>query len=743
MTTTHRRTSRLPLPRPAMLLAALTAVVLVALLALEAYVDARFEPDAPVTGIAEARAAQTVPAAVQSGGPIIDTRTGQVHAYPLPDRTVALTFDDGPDPAWTPKIRQILAKYHVPGTFFVVGSQVSRHPGEVRELVAAGNELGVHTFTHPNMAQVPAWRRSLEYSQTQLAIAAATGQKTALLRLPYSSENNAIDDDTWSVMRQAGQLGYVLVDSDTDSADWSRPGVNKIIANATPRGGHGAAILMHDAGGDRSETVAALDRLIPELKADGYTFTTVSQALRTAHAGAGATTVTAAPGEKWRGDAVSGTIRFADRLLGVLGVLILVAGVLMLARTALMLLLARRRARAHEHARTGWPAVTQPVTVVVPAYNESANIAAAVTSIAGADHPGIEVVVVDDGSTDGTASIVDDLALRNVQVIRIPNGGKANALNVGIATARHDLIVTVDGDTVFEPASVRALVQPFADPRVGAVAGNVKVTNRRSLIGLWQHVEYVIGFNLERRLYEVVGCIPTVPGAIGAYRRQALRDAGGVTDRTLAEDTDLTMAITRAGWRVAYEPAAVAHTEAPSTLNQLWRQRFRWSYGTMQAMWAHRHAVVERGRSGRFGRVGLPLLALFGIVLPLLAPLIDVLTIYGVFFADWRRAVLAWGAMLLIQMVTALLALRLDRESLWAALAVPLQQFVFRQLTYLLLVKSFVTALTGARMRWQRIHRTGAAAAHHLRTVPPVVADPIVAEPIVAEPIVGEPVAAG
>jgi cellulose synthase/poly-beta-1,6-N-acetylglucosamine synthase-like glycosyltransferase len=346
--------------------------------------------------------------------------------------------------------------------------------------------------------------------------------------------------------------------------------------------------------------------------------------------------------------------------------------------------------------------------VIVPAYNEKEGIEAAVRSLAGGDHPGgIEVVVVDDGSTDGTAAIVERMALPNVRVVRVPNGGKSNALNTGIALAKNELIVTVDGDTIFEPDSIRMLVQAFADPAVGAVAGNVKVGNRQKMVAAWQHIEYVVGFNLDRRLYEVLNCMPTVPGAIGAFRREALAQVGGISDETLAEDTDVTMALCRAGWKVVYEERAKAWTEAPTTLEQLYRQRYRWSYGTMQAMWKHRRALFERGPSGRFGRVGLPFLALFGIALPLLAPAVDILLLYGLVFWQLRETVIAWLGMLGLQMFTAAVAFRFDRESLVPLWRLPLQQFAYRQLMYLVLLQSATTALTGGRLRWHKLHRAG------------------------------------
>jgi len=170
----------------------------------------------------------------------------------------------------------------------------------------------------------------------------------------------------------------------------------------------------------------------------------------------------------------------------------------------------------------------------------------------------------------------------------------------------------VDGDTVFETSTVRLLVQDMVDPAVGAVAGNAKVANRTSLVARWQHIEYVMGFNLDRRLYDVLQCMPTVPGAIGAFRREVLVDVGGVSGATLAEDTDLTLAVGRAGWRVVYEENARAWTEAPATLRGLWRQRYRWCYETLQSVWKHRAAFWRHGEHA-IGRRGLPYPVLFQI----------------------------------------------------------------------------------------------------------------------------------
>jgi cellulose synthase/poly-beta-1,6-N-acetylglucosamine synthase-like glycosyltransferase len=298
-----------------------------------------------------------------------------------------------------------------------------------------------------------------------------------------------------------------------------------------------------------------------------------------------------------------------------------------------------------------------------------------------------------------------------------PNSGKPAALNTGIALALHNVVVLVDGDTVFERSTLARLVAPFGDPAVAAASGNTKVGNRRGILGRWQHIEYVIGFNLDRRMYDMLGCMPTVPGAIGAFRRNVVAVAGGVSDDTLAEDTDLTMTVCRAGYRIAYVEDARAWTEAPGSLRQLWRQRYRWCYGTLQAMWKHKHALVERGASGRFGRRCLIYLAVFQVALPLLAPVMDVFAVYGLVVLDPLRVAGVWLAFTAVQMVTAVYAFRLDNERLGPLWALPLQQVAYRQLLYLVGIHSVVTALLGARLRWRPLRRAGTFARTQLGRV--------------------------
>ncbi|WP_405898015.1 glycosyltransferase [Streptomyces sp. NBC_00727] len=698
----HRKkqTRRRRLPMRYML-PLLFLVALLAMLMLRGYVHSEILAD---HRIRPPVATDRVPEQVLEGGPVIDARstTEPAKTLRIPDHRIVLTFDDGPDPEWTPKVLDELKEYDAHGVFFVTGTMASRYPDLVERMVEEGHEVGLHTFNHPDLSYQSTSRIDWELSQNQLVLAGAAGIRTSLFRPPYSSFADAMDDKSWPVTQYIGSRGYLTVVNNTDSEDWKRPGVKAIIDRATPEHGKGAVILMHDSGGDRSQTVTALGKFLPKMQERGYEFTNLTDALGAASAH---TPVTGF--DLWKGKAFVYAVGVSEHITDVMVAGLAVIGVLVFARFGLMLVLSfvhARRVRGRGF-RWGEP-VTRTVTVLVPAYNEKKCIANTVRSLLASDYP-VEVIVIDDGSTDGTADIVQRMRLPNVRVVRQRNAGKPAALNNGIAHARNDIIVMMDGDTVFEPSTVRELVQPFGDPRVGAVAGNAKVGNRDSLIGAWQHIEYVMGFNLDRRMYDVLRCMPTIPGAVGAFRREALERVGGISEDTLAEDTDVTMALHRDGWRVVYAENARAWTEAPETVQQLWSQRYRWSYGTMQAIWKHRRAVIEGGASGRFGRVGLPFVSLFMVVAPLLAPLIDVFLLYGLVFGPTEKTVGAWLGVLAVQLVCAAYAFRLDRERMTHLFSLPLQQVLYRQLMYVVLLQSWITALTGGRLRWQKLRRTG------------------------------------
>ncbi|MFI0976192.1 bifunctional polysaccharide deacetylase/glycosyltransferase family 2 protein [Streptomyces sp. NPDC021093] len=626
-----------------------------------------------------------IPREADDGKPLLRFGPQGVATAAMPPGTVALTFDGGPDPVWTPRLLDLLRRHHARATFFVYGKDAARHPELTRRIVQEGHEIGSYTYSGGDLGVASPLRARLELSLTQAALAGAAGINTTLLRLPHTTAADTLCGAEWTAAEHAAAQGYLVVASDhKDRKPW--------------RG----LVTQHsqtDLGLREAEKLLQ-DRSVKE-------FTTVSGGL-----GRPSFLDEVRVAQKIKGEGLIQLQRFGHAFLTVMVWTLTLTGALGVLRMLLFAVFARLHVRRLHRYRPGAPRlreVRDPVTVLVPAYNEEAGIASTVYSLLASTYPHFQIIVIDDGSSDATADIAEDIDDPRVTVIRQRNGGKPSALNTGLAHARHDIVVMVDADTIFEPEALARLVQPLAHPAVGAVSGNTKVGNRRRLLGKWQHLEYVLGFNLDRRMFEVLECMPTVPGAIGAFRRDALMGVGGVSDETLAEDTDLTMALWRAGWRVVYEESAVAWTEVPSTVRQLWRQRYRWCYGTLQSMWKHRHAVTEVGPAGRFGRRVLLYVSLFQIVLPLCAPVVDMFALFGALFRDPVEAALVWFGFLSIQLVTAAYALRLDRERLRVLWVLPLQQFVYRQLMYLVVIHSVTTALLGTRLKWHSMKRTGTA----------------------------------
>ncbi|WP_435242714.1 bifunctional polysaccharide deacetylase/glycosyltransferase family 2 protein [Streptomyces cucumeris] len=632
------------------------------------------------------------PRAVSDGGPVLRFEKGRMTSTEMPPRTVALTYDGGPDPVWTPRLLDLLREHHAHATFFLHGSQVTRYPGLVRRVLSEGHEVGSLTYTGAVLGSVSPVRARMELLFTRAALEGATGVGTELLRLPGTSTVRTLCGAEWRAARQAAEGGYVLVAADSPHADPARGAIRQF-----------------------TQTEEAYQRTAKLLRnRDVSEFLTVTAGLGELRANE-----PASPKERWLGTRIFWFAAIGHVLVTAMTWMLGVVGVLGLLKVALLFLFSRMHIRRLRRHRPGAPwlrRVSGPVTVLVPAYNEEAGIESTLRSLLASTYRELQIIVIDDGSTDRTAEIVEAVPDPRVTLVRQSNAGKAAALNTGLAHTRHDIVVMLDGDTVFEPDAIERLIQPLAHPSIGAVSGNIKVANRTGLLGRWQHLEYVTGCNLDVRMFEVLECMPTVPGAIGAFRREALLGVGGVSEDTLAEDTDLTMALWRAGWRVVYEEHAVAWTEVPGTLSQLWRQRYRWCYGTLQAMWKHRGAFTEVGSAGRFARRALTFLLVFQVVLPLLAPVVDVFALYGLFFYDPVGVGALWLGFLGLQLLVTGYALRLDGERLDALWAVPLQSLVYRQLLYLVVFQSVVTALFGVRLQWRRMHRSGLAGQRLVRS---------------------------
>jgi cellulose synthase/poly-beta-1,6-N-acetylglucosamine synthase-like glycosyltransferase/peptidoglycan/xylan/chitin deacetylase (PgdA/CDA1 family) len=643
-------------------------------------------------------------------------RTG---AHP---REVALTFDDGPDETWTPRILDELERLHAPATFFVIGEDALVHPELLRRIAADGDEIGNHSYTHPNMAELPPLGARLEINATQRLIEAYTGRSTRLFRAPYFGDAEPTTADELLPALIAQQHGYTIVGLHVDAEDWQRPGVPAIVANvmrsvtrATPLRSENV-ILLHDGGGNRAQTVAALPRIVHDLRAAGFTIVPLSKLI-------GVSDEELMPRVSGR-DLLSVRVDVSIFLLVAaidyaIRFLFFVAIALGIARAVILTALAV----ANRHKAPPEDPATPSVTVIVPAYNEERVIVASVARVLASDYPRFEVIVADDGSKDRTSELVSRHFGKDPRVILLtmPNGGKASAINRALAHATGEVIIALDADTQFLPDAIAKLVRWFADPKLGAVAGNARVGNRINIVTKWQAIEYVTAQNVERRALDRLGAITVVPGAIGAWRRAALDEVGGYPEDTLAEDQDLTIAIQRRGWRVTYDIHAIALTEAPETFRALARQRFRWSFGTLQCLWKHR-AALRSGRPVGLARIGMPQAWLFQILFSALSPLIDLAlilsfieTILRVQQHGWAqtqsdvlRMLTYWLVFVLVDVIAGWIAYRMDpARRRFPALRLVAQRFIYRQLMYGIVIRAISAALRGRLVGWGKLERSG------------------------------------
>jgi cellulose synthase/poly-beta-1,6-N-acetylglucosamine synthase-like glycosyltransferase/peptidoglycan/xylan/chitin deacetylase (PgdA/CDA1 family) len=645
------------------------------------------------------------PAALAGAGPIaVGDLAGGV---PMPTGQVSLTFDDGPHPVWTPLILDELDRLDVTATFFVVGERVTEYRYLARAIVDRGHEIANHTQLHPQMGQLTERQIKAQLDLARLAIVNATGLESDLYRPPYSAAVGNFDQAESVAAQTAVEYGYTLIATDRAPKDFDTDLTPADLLNdALPAAGAGTIITLHDGGGaDRANTVAVLEPLVNRLRAEGYAIVPVGAVVEEMTGRAPIRTVSQMTELRATAHHWTLTIGGAVESMVMIGAISFV--VLYLGRAVFLIGSALRAQRRKRHSRTVVGDWQPAVSVIVPAYNEAVGIADAVRSIAASDHEQVEILVIDDGSTDETADIVESLDLENVTVIRRLNGGKASALNAGISLATHDVVVMVDGDTLLEPRTIPELIKPLVDPDVGAVAGNPKIGNGTNWLARLQQSEYLISSSLERRVLAPAGMITTIPGAIGAWRQAALRDVGKVSTTTLAEDTDLTVAVARGGWKVAYTPRARAWTEAPSTVQALTKQRTRWTFGTLQVLWKHRRAISDRGAGSQVGRLALPYMFVVGYLLAALAPLMDLVLLINVLLGKWELAVVMWAIIALFGLVSGLVAATLDGDKPASAVLVPIQQLVFRPLLHAVTLITLRRAILGEPQQWGVQQRTG------------------------------------
>jgi len=618
-----------------------------------------------------------------------------------PGKDIVLTFDDGPDPQWTPAILRALKELKAPGTFFVVGDQVMQYPDLVAEIDRAGHLIGNHTFSHPHLDRLTPAETVVELNATARLLEGLTGTRSPLFRAPYTANVDPSRPEDLGPLRVALQNGYVFVGANIDPLDWDSKGPEEIARRIVAQAEQGGrVVLLHDGGGDRSDTIKALYIAVPELRRRGYRFVSIDQYMGVSRAELVEPLSTKEHALAWGNLSVARARSWGWLLLEVLfmGCTILaVVRVIMLG--ALTLAQARRR---EPQRREGYEPL---VTVLIPAFNERLVIERTIDTILRTGYEKLEVLVIDDGSSDDTAAVVERCASKEprVRLLRKQNGGKAHAANAGLAVARGEIVVAVDADTLILPGAIERLVAHFGDDEVTAACGNVEVGNVNSWLTRFQAIEYVTSQNFDRRAFALLNSISVVPGALGAWRREAVLKVGGYSSDTLTEDADLTLTVLRAGGRIEYEPRAVGRTEAPESVSGLLKQRFRWTYGTYQCLFKHRKGFFK----GTLGWVGMPNMVVFQVLFAALSPIGDLVMLLSILRGDAGAFLAGYLVFLLMDVCGSLLAFMLDdkpKRWLWMLL---IQRFTYRQLMYFVSLKAMLAAVRGARHGWKKLDRTG------------------------------------
>ncbi|RBP95969.1 cellulose synthase/poly-beta-1,6-N-acetylglucosamine synthase-like glycosyltransferase [Cytobacillus firmus] len=618
-------------------------------------------------------------------------------------KEIVLTFDDGPDPAYTPKILDILKRYKVKGTFFIVGENAMMHPQLVNRIYDEGHEIGNHTFTHPDITSITPSRLRMELNATQRLIQGITGHSTTLFRPPYIADTELSTRKEQLPIMEAQKLGYTMVGQSIDSGDWQGSSADELVDRTLDQLSEGNVILLHDAGGDRSKTVEALPVIIETLKGRGYTFTTTAGLI-----GKSDTEIMPFADQEnpysVYDKAVFKVIKSWNTGISILFYSAILLGIF---RIIFLVFLSRKQVKRYKETQID-PGFTPYVSVVIAAYNEEKVICKTLDSILSSDYPDFEILIIDDGSKDHTARAVEEAFADNprVRLIKKPNGGKSSAVNLGFKEAKGEIVIALDADTLIAENAISLLVSHFKDDQVAAVSGNVKVGNKGNLLTNWQHIEYVTGFNLERRAFAALNCITVVPGAIGAWKKSAVEEAGYFREDTLAEDTDITLALLRNGKKIEFEEKAYAYTEVPEDIKSLAKQRYRWVYGTLQCLWKHRSALFNK-KHHSLGYVALPNMWLFQYVYQTISPIADILFIFALFSPKPEKAAIGFVLFYLMDFFASLYAFRLEKESPKPLISLFLQRILYKQLMTYVVVKSIFSAIKGVTVGWNKLKRKG------------------------------------
>ncbi len=638
------------------------------------------------------------------------------------EKVVALTFDDGPTQSFTPAILDILKKLDVKASFFVVGTASAIRPDILKRIYGDGHDVGNHTFTHPDLSKISNVQLDLELNATQRVFESKLGIRSVLFRPPFVKDIEPETQLQARTLQASAALGYITIGQKIDPLDWGRPGADEIVNRTVEYASRqiGNIVLLHDGGGDRSQTVEALPRIIEQLRTKGFRFVTVHELL-------GLSRNEIMPQLTSSNDytpAVNDVgISLAQLFIDIMNALFLIGIVLGVVR---LLTIAMMACWQRRHERPIDPTLSSKLSlaVIVPAYNEDRVIAECIHALLQSKRRDFEILVVDDGSTDRTCAVVRERfsAEPRVRLLVKENGGKSTALNHAILATDVDIVVCIDADTRLARLAIDNLMLPFGNERVGAVAGVVTVGNRSSLLSRFQALEYITAQNMDRRAFALVNGIGVVAGAIGAWRRKAIVDVGMYGIDTCAEDADLTLSLERAGWLVVNEPNAIAVTEAPDTVRDFNKQRFRWMFGTLQVAFKHAGVYFQKGAWG-LKAMTIPNIIVFQFLFTLISPVMDMMLLAAIVSDGWSYAhhsgdavsertieILGYWALFQgLELAFAAIAVYLHgRPGNWRLLPLSfIQRFCYRQLIFWISLRTLLAVLRGELTMWGKARRRG------------------------------------
>lgn len=646
---------------------------------------------------------------VEGIGPITDIIESESHKKVIRsdfnnEKKVILSFDDGPDPIFTRKILDILDAKDISGIFFLIGDHMFKHPGIAKEVFERGNEVGVHTYSHPDDTEViygDFERLERELDLTQKLLINEIGKKSTLFRVPRWGAEDEISLNTLMFISYAKVRGYHIISTSLDSHDWKNGNWQNIVNESVNTSGS-QIVLLHDGGGDRTKTIEALPKIIEAYKDNGYEFIGLQDILKD---GESAIYEKVGFDEIVYSRIVYVELWFNSNIYRILQIGYTTSlGVSIISTVLLIIFSTAQYVRSSGRKKVS---KTPSVSVLLPAFNEEKTIKNTIESLLKSDYKNMDIIVIDNNSNDSTYKIASKYKkLKIFKILKEKVQGKYAALNRGLFSTNSDIVVVIDADTQVLVSTISEIVKPFEANKTGAVSGNIKVGNLVNTLTRMQALEYVTGLNLDRRAYDLFGANVVIPGALGAWKTSVLKRLRGFKGDTIAEDADMSVRVQRLGYHVAYASDAIAYTEAPETLKQFLKQRERWVFGIFQVLFKNKDIYFST-KKGFLGAILLPYLAFIQLPFLLLAPIIDISAIFLLIKAP-MLVVYYFSIYLLIQMILAAITFFYGKDGrIWLILYIPLMRIYYQSFWYFNLYKCFIKAIRGDWVNWNKLEHKG------------------------------------